>query len=41
MSEYMHWNEKFCDALDNENYIEAKLAHKRLNTLTNRINKIL
>ena len=41
MSEYMHWNKKFDDAIINENYIEAKFARKRLNTLTNRINKIL
>lgn len=41
MDEYVHWNDKFCEALEEENYKEADLIHKRLNKLTDRINKIL
>jgi len=41
MDEYVHWNDKFCEALDEENYKEADLFHKRLNKLTDRINKII
>ena len=41
MDEYVHWNDKFCEALEEENYKEANQIHKRLNKLTDRINKIL
>jgi hypothetical protein len=41
MDEYVHWNDKFCEALEEENFKEADLIHKRLNKLTDRINKIL
>lgn len=41
MSEYEDWTDKFCIALEEENYKQADLIHKRLNKLTERINKIL
>lgn len=41
MDEYVFWNDKFCDALDNENFIFADLAQKKLDKLIIRINKTL
>ena len=41
MDEYVFWNDKFCDALDVENYKVADLAQKRLDKITSRINKII
>ena len=41
MDEYVHWNDLFCDALDEENYKLCDLAQKRLDKITTRINKII
>lgn len=41
MDEFNFWTDKFYEALDEEKYKEAELAHNRLNKLTERINKII
>ena len=41
MDEYVFWNDEFCNALDNENFIFADLVQKKLDKLTIRINKTL
>ena len=41
MDEYVFWNDKFCDALDAENFIFADLAQKKLDKLIIRINKTI
>lgn len=41
MDEYAFWNDRFCEALDVENYKTCDLIQKRLNKIIIRINKIL